>query len=111
MSYCQITWRLKNPCLEFWCIYHDLKCLSIFFFLSEPFQLPLWGLNRDVGLSHSRFPQQQSIHEEAPQALRSEGVIDGEREQAVSPRPCHRLREHNFDFNRTRNIQEFSEAT
>nr|XP_042708588.1 leucine-rich repeats and immunoglobulin-like domains protein 2 isoform X2 [Chrysemys picta bellii] len=78
---------------------------------NEPFQLPLWGLNRDLGLSHSRFPQQQSIHEEAPQALRSEGVIDGEREQAVSSRPCHRLREHNFDFNRTRNIQEFSEAT
>ncbi|KAH1171293.1 hypothetical protein KIL84_006911, partial [Mauremys mutica] len=78
---------------------------------NEPFQLPLWGLNRDIGLSHSRFPQQQSVHEDAPQALRSEGVIDGEREQAVSPRPCHRLREHNFDFNRTRNIQEFSEAT
>ncbi|XP_050810254.1 leucine-rich repeats and immunoglobulin-like domains protein 2 isoform X1 [Gopherus flavomarginatus] len=78
---------------------------------NEPFQLPLWGLNRDIGLAHSRFPKQQSIHEEAPQGLRSEGVIDGEREQAVSPRPCHRLREHNLDFNRTRNIQEFSKAT
>lgn len=82
-----------------------------FFSLSEPFQLPLWGLNRDLGLSRTRFPQQQSVHEEAPQALRSEGAIDGDREQAVSPRPCHRLREHNFDFNRTQNIQEFGEAT
>ncbi|XP_025070850.1 leucine-rich repeats and immunoglobulin-like domains protein 2 isoform X2 [Alligator sinensis] len=77
---------------------------------NEPFQLPLWGINKDLGLSRSHCLHQQSVHE-APRALRSEGVLDDDREQAASPRPCHRLCEHNFDFNRTRNMQDYSETT
>ncbi|XP_074833450.1 leucine-rich repeats and immunoglobulin-like domains protein 2 isoform X2 [Carettochelys insculpta] len=84
---------------------------SFYQITNEPLQPSLWGLNKDLGLSPSHFPQQQPVHEEAPQALQSEGVTDGERKQAASPRPCHRLRELNFDFNRTRNIEEYSEAT
>ncbi|XP_067166792.1 leucine-rich repeats and immunoglobulin-like domains protein 2 isoform X3 [Apteryx mantelli] len=78
--------------------------------INEPFQLPLWGVNKDLGLSHSHFLHQQSARE-TPRPLRSEGIIDSGREQAASPRPCHRLREHNFDFNRTRNIQDHNETT
>uniref|UniRef100_A0A663MHZ4 Leucine rich repeats and immunoglobulin like domains 2 n=2 Tax=Athene cunicularia TaxID=194338 RepID=A0A663MHZ4_ATHCN len=77
--------------------------------VNEPFQLPLWGVNKDLALSHSHFLHQPSARE-TPRALRSEGVADGGREQA-SPRPCHRLRERNFDFNRTRSIRDSSEAT
>uniref|UniRef100_A0A8C2U3X4 Leucine rich repeats and immunoglobulin like domains 2 n=1 Tax=Coturnix japonica TaxID=93934 RepID=A0A8C2U3X4_COTJA len=78
--------------------------------MNEPFQLPLWALNKDLALSHSHFLHQQSARE-APRPLRTEGIIDSEREQAASPRPFHRLREHNFDFNRTRNIRDYSETT
>uniref|UniRef100_A0A8D0HAL2 Leucine rich repeats and immunoglobulin like domains 2 n=1 Tax=Sphenodon punctatus TaxID=8508 RepID=A0A8D0HAL2_SPHPU len=77
---------------------------------NEPFPLPSWGINKDLALSHPHFPQQLLVHE-APRALRSEGIMDGDHETAASPRPCHRLREHNFDFNRTRNIQDHSETT
>lgn len=78
--------------------------------INEPFQLPLWGVNKDLALSHSHFLHQPSARE-TPRPLRSEGIIDSDREQAASPRPCHRLREHNFDFNRTRNIHDYSETT
>ncbi|KAM6333482.1 leucine-rich repeats and immunoglobulin-like domains protein 2 isoform 4-T4 [Alca torda] len=78
--------------------------------INEPFQLPLWGVNKDLALSHSHFLHQQSARE-TPRPPRSEGIIDSDREQAASPRPCHRLREHNFDFNRTRSIHDYSETT
>ncbi|XP_074706531.1 leucine-rich repeats and immunoglobulin-like domains protein 2 isoform X2 [Strix aluco] len=78
--------------------------------INEPFQLPLWGVNKDLALSHSHFLHQPPAHE-TPRPLRSEGVADSDREQAASPRPCHRLREHNFDFNRTRSIHDSSETT
>ncbi|XP_010079511.1 PREDICTED: leucine-rich repeats and immunoglobulin-like domains protein 2 [Pterocles gutturalis] len=78
--------------------------------INEPFQLPLWGVNKDLTRSHSHFLHQPSARE-TPRPLRSEGIIDSDREQAASPRPCHRLREHNFDFNRTRNIHDYSETT
>lgn len=77
---------------------------------SEPFQLPLWGVSKDLACSHSHFVHQQPARE-TPRPLRNEGVIDSDREQAASPRPCHRLRDHNFDFNRTRNVHDYSEAT
>ncbi|OXB56448.1 hypothetical protein ASZ78_004546 [Callipepla squamata] len=78
--------------------------------INEPFQLPLWGVNKDLALSHSHFLRQQSARE-APRPLRTEGITDSDREQAASPRPFHRLREHHFDFNRTRNIHDYSETT
>lgn len=85
-------------------------CSSPAVSFSEPFQLPLWAVNKDLALSHSHFLQQQSARE-APRPLRTEGILDSEREQAASPRALHRLREHNFDFNRTRNIRDYSETT
>lgn len=98
-------------CLKFECVYHELKSCSFpNFSPPEPFQLPLWGVNKDLVRSHSHFLHQQSARE-TPRPLRSEGIIDSDREQAASPRPCHRLREHNFDFNRTRNIHDYSETT
>ncbi|XP_066480338.1 leucine-rich repeats and immunoglobulin-like domains protein 2 [Tiliqua scincoides] len=77
---------------------------------TDPFQLPLWGITKDLGLSHPHFSPQPKTHE-VPRALRSEGISESEREQVSSPRPRHRLHEHNFDFNRTRNTQEHHEAT
>ncbi|PKK22993.1 leucine-rich repeats and immunoglobulin-like domains 2 [Columba livia] len=78
--------------------------------INEPFQLPLWGVSKDLTCSHSHFVHQQPARE-TPRPLRNEGVMDSDREQAASPRPCHRLRDHNFDFNRTRNIHDYSETT
>ncbi|XP_061487965.1 leucine-rich repeats and immunoglobulin-like domains protein 2 isoform X2 [Rhineura floridana] len=77
---------------------------------NDPFQLSLWGINKDVGLLHPHFSLQPKTHE-VPQALQGESITESEHEQAISPRPCHRLHEHNFDFNRTQNIQEHHEAT
>ncbi|CAI5777833.1 leucine-rich repeats and immunoglobulin-like domains protein 2 [Podarcis lilfordi] len=77
---------------------------------SDPFQLPLWGINKDMGSLHPHFSTQPKTHE-VPRVLQSECITETEREQAISPKPCHRLHEHNFDFNRTRNIQEHHEAT
>ncbi|XP_044303316.1 leucine-rich repeats and immunoglobulin-like domains protein 2 isoform X1 [Varanus komodoensis] len=77
---------------------------------SDPFQLSLWGINKDLGLLHPHFSPQPKTHE-VPRVLRSEGITESEHELVISPRPRHRLHEHNFDFNRTRNIQEHHEAT
>ncbi|KAJ7331786.1 hypothetical protein JRQ81_013966, partial [Phrynocephalus forsythii] len=77
---------------------------------SDPFQLSLWGINKDLGLLHPHFSPQPKTHE-GPRILPSEGVTEAEHEQVISPRPCHRLHEHNFDFNRTQNTQEHHEAT
>ncbi|NXD77727.1 LRIG2 protein, partial [Halcyon senegalensis] len=64
--------------------------------VNEPFQLPLWGVNKDLARSHPHFLHQQSARE-PPRPPRSEGGTDSDREQAASPRPCPRLREQNFD--------------
>uniref|UniRef100_UPI003BB86124 leucine-rich repeats and immunoglobulin-like domains protein 2 isoform X1 n=1 Tax=Pogona vitticeps TaxID=103695 RepID=UPI003BB86124 len=77
---------------------------------SAPFQLSLWGINKDLGLLHPHFSPQPKTHE-GPQILQNEGITEAEQEQVISPRPCHRLHEHNFDFNRTQNTQEHHEAT
>ncbi|XP_053101611.1 leucine-rich repeats and immunoglobulin-like domains protein 2 isoform X2 [Hemicordylus capensis] len=78
---------------------------------SDPFQLPLWGINnKDLSLSHPHFSPQLKTHD-VPQVLRSEGIAESDHEQAVSPRPHHRLHEHDFDFNRTRNVLEHNETT
>ncbi|XP_068851717.1 leucine-rich repeats and immunoglobulin-like domains protein 2 isoform X3 [Aphelocoma coerulescens] len=75
----------------------------------EPFQVPLWGGSKELACSHPQFLHHPLAHE-APQRLRSDGITNSDRDQA-SPRPCHRLREQNFDFNRTRNIHDHSETT
>ncbi|XP_039551724.1 leucine-rich repeats and immunoglobulin-like domains protein 2 isoform X2 [Passer montanus] len=69
----------------------------------EPFQVPLWGGSKDLACSHPQFLHHPLAHE-APQPLRSD------RDQA-SPRPCRRLREESFDFNRTRHIRDHTETT
>lgn len=75
----------------------------------EPFQVPLWGGSKELACSHPQFLHHPLAHE-APQRLQSDGITNSDRDQA-SPRPCHRLREQNFDFNRTRNIHDHSETT
>ncbi|XP_068029431.1 leucine-rich repeats and immunoglobulin-like domains protein 2 isoform X2 [Anomalospiza imberbis] len=75
----------------------------------EPFQVPLWGGSKDLACSHPQFLHHPLAHE-APQPLRSDGIANRDRDQA-SPRPCHRLREENFDFKRTQNIHDHSETT
>ncbi|NXI60618.1 LRIG2 protein, partial [Chloroceryle aenea] len=57
--------------------------------VNEPFQLPLWGVNKDLARSHSHFLHQQPARE-TPRPPRSEGVSDGDREQPPSPRACRR---------------------
>lgn len=76
---------------------------------SEPFQVPLWGGSKDLACSHPQFLH-HPLAPEAPQPLRRSGVASSDRDLA-SLRPCHRLREENFDFNRTRNIRDHSETT
>ncbi|XP_069731703.1 leucine-rich repeats and immunoglobulin-like domains protein 2 [Phaenicophaeus curvirostris] len=78
--------------------------------INEPFQLPLWGVSKDLMLPPSAFLHQPSARE-TPRPLCSEGGIDCDRDQAASPRPCHRLCEHNCDFNRTRNVHDYTETT
>uniref|UniRef100_A0A8C3N1Y6 Uncharacterized protein n=1 Tax=Geospiza parvula TaxID=87175 RepID=A0A8C3N1Y6_GEOPR len=75
----------------------------------EPFQVPLWGGSKDLACSHPQFLHHPLAHE-APQPLRSDSIANSGRDQA-SPRPCRRLREESFDFNRTRNIHDHSETT
>lgn len=82
----------------------------IFNFFPDPFQLPLWGINKDLGVPHPHLSPQPRTHD-VPQVLQNEGIAENDHEQVISPRPHHRLHEHNFDFNRTRNIQEYYETT
>ncbi|XP_077191044.1 leucine-rich repeats and immunoglobulin-like domains protein 2 [Paroedura picta] len=77
---------------------------------TDPFQLPLWGINKDLGVPHSHFSPQPNTHD-VTQVPQKENIAENDREQVISPRPHHRLHEHNFDFNRTRNIQEYHETT
>ncbi|XP_042318211.1 leucine-rich repeats and immunoglobulin-like domains protein 2 isoform X2 [Sceloporus undulatus] len=77
---------------------------------SDPFRLSLWGVNKDLGLLHPCFSPPSKNHE-VPHVLRSENIMEVGQEQVTSPRPHHRLHEHNFDFNRTQNLQEHHEAT
>ncbi|KAF2984878.1 hypothetical protein EK904_001399, partial [Melospiza melodia maxima] len=58
----------------------------------------------DLACSHPQFLHHPLAHE-APQPLRSDSIANSGQDQA-SPRPCHRLREESFDFNRTQNIHD-----
>uniref|UniRef100_A0A8C5X2B0 Leucine rich repeats and immunoglobulin like domains 2 n=1 Tax=Malurus cyaneus samueli TaxID=2593467 RepID=A0A8C5X2B0_9PASS len=77
--------------------------------MNEPFQVPLWGGSKDLACSHLQFLRHPLAHE-APQPLQSDGIVSSDRDQA-SPRACPRLQEQNFDYNRTQNIHDPSEAT
>ncbi|XP_060628599.2 leucine-rich repeats and immunoglobulin-like domains protein 2 [Anolis sagrei] len=77
---------------------------------TDPFRLSLWGVNKDLGLLYPCFSPQPKTHE-VPPVLRSEGIEEAGQEQVISPRSHHRLHEHNFDFDRTQNLEEHQEAT
>ncbi|NXP23784.1 LRIG2 protein, partial [Scytalopus superciliaris] len=55
--------------------------------INEPFQVPLWGVSKDLAHSHPPFLHHPPARE-APRPLRSDGAADGERDQSC-PRPCH----------------------
>uniref|UniRef100_A0A6I8NDK7 Leucine-rich repeats and immunoglobulin-like domains protein 2 n=2 Tax=Ornithorhynchus anatinus TaxID=9258 RepID=A0A6I8NDK7_ORNAN len=76
---------------------------------SETSQRPLWDINKDLGLPNAHFPQQPVL--EAPRLLRNKGLTESDQDRPGSPRPCPRLCEHSFDFNRTRSTQDGREAT
>ncbi|XP_040608046.1 leucine-rich repeats and immunoglobulin-like domains protein 2 isoform X1 [Mesocricetus auratus] len=73
---------------------------------NEIFQRPLWNMNREGGLLS--FSQQPVL--ESPQLQQHEGLAERD-PNCSSPVSCHRLRDHTFDFSRTRNIQDGSEGT
>ncbi|XP_003220507.3 leucine-rich repeats and immunoglobulin-like domains protein 2 isoform X1 [Anolis carolinensis] len=77
---------------------------------TDPFRLSLWGVNKDLGLLHPCFSPQPKTHD-VPHVLLSEGIAETGQEQVISPRSHHKLHEHNFDFDRTQNLQEHHEAT
>ncbi|NXS62138.1 LRIG2 protein, partial [Brachypteracias leptosomus] len=61
--------------------------------INDPFQLPLWAVNKDLARPHPHFVPQPPARE----AARPQRGEDSGRDQAPSPRPCHRPREHSFD--------------
>ncbi|XP_074119189.1 leucine-rich repeats and immunoglobulin-like domains protein 2 [Sminthopsis crassicaudata] len=75
---------------------------------NETSQRPLWGINKELGLPQSHFSQQPVL--ESPQ-LQNENLTESDEDHSASPRPCHRLQSHSFDFSRTQNTQDGSEAT
>ncbi|XP_023798027.1 leucine-rich repeats and immunoglobulin-like domains protein 2 isoform X3 [Cyanistes caeruleus] len=93
------------------CTNRDKKCDKKIYSqqIIEPFQVPLWGGSKDLACSHPQFLHHPLAHE-PPQPLRSDGIANSDQDQA-SPRPCHKLREENFDFSRTQNIHDHSETT
>uniref|UniRef100_H0WNU9 Leucine rich repeats and immunoglobulin like domains 2 n=1 Tax=Otolemur garnettii TaxID=30611 RepID=H0WNU9_OTOGA len=76
---------------------------------SETSQRPLWNINKELGLPHPHFSQQPVL--ESPQLHRNEGLAERDPDCSTSPTSCHRLQDHTFNFNRTRNIQDGSEGT
>ncbi|XP_072500484.1 leucine-rich repeats and immunoglobulin-like domains protein 2 isoform X2 [Notamacropus eugenii] len=76
---------------------------------SESSQRPLWGINKELGLPQSHFPQQPVL--ESPRLLQSENLTESDEDHSASPRPYHRLQGHPFNFSRTQNVHDGSEAT